>query len=421
MLALQLRVARIFGRDMDVNVAAEVVVSTSTKLKRRKKRLQSTEKIATASKKTLSRPKSKTKRKSSSSNEEKKGKLRLTVDERQRVAEIDRVKLIDSVTLRVEKELLEHLFPDRLILWEYMKSCNRLQTLVNYSANKYLELYSKCETVADKDTELFLRWLDVMRSLTCEEKQTEETKILLNQVLDNCGVKNQTKQSLVAIVLNGVFLGISHQMATRVESLSVARHESIEKDEPFKPSDDVALHRICGWALKSASDHLKTHSRLDSGELNLIDSLKLPQSDKHLLPKSVQYLDRGGLTFMKPSFWPWMNAAELKIIEYLNQKSYGMYGEKIFLVTHTAVSSDQTLLDQFQVGVTESGIKTTIDTVESVHKTLLDKLCNARCNEFLRTIGKLACIDKNKDLDGSVSLRDELKVYALKQVHPLSS
>lgn len=31
-------------------------------------------------------------------------------------------------------------------------------------------------------------------------------------------------------------------------------------------------------------------------------------------------------------------------------------------------------------------------------------------------IGKLSCIEKSKVIDGSVSLRDELKVYALKKI-----
>ncbi len=46
-----------------------------------------------------------------------------------------------------------------------------------------------------------------------------------------------------------------------------------------KPSDDVAMHRICGM------QSLLTHSYI----------MKLPNADKHLLPNPVNYLDRGGV------------------------------------------------------------------------------------------------------------------------------
>ena len=70
---------------------------------------------------------------------------------------------MDCVCSRVEKEMFGELFPKRLQLWDHMKSCpDQLYNLVNYSVNEYL--------IAAKDSELFLRWLDVMRSFTCEEK-----------------------------------------------------------------------------------------------------------------------------------------------------------------------------------------------------------------------------------------------------------
>lgn len=136
---------------------------------------------------------------------------------------------------------------------------------------------------------------------------------LLMQVLDGCGVSNVTQQTLLAIILNAIHLGLCKQMAETVEEISSAIHESANLDSSSsQPSDDIALHRICGWALKSAVDHLHTqmsicasleHSKVSS-QLELSRFLKLPDSDKCLLPKPVQYLDRGGLTFFKPPFWP---------------------------------------------------------------------------------------------------------------------
>ena len=61
-------------------------------------------------------------------------------------------------------------------------------------------------------------------------------------------------------------------------------------------------------------------------------------------------------------------------------------------------------------------LQATSEVIESVHNLLINKVYNARCNEFLRTVTKLACIDKGKGIDGNVSLRDELKVCALKKM-----
>ena len=77
---------------------------------------------------------------------------------------------------------------------------------------------------------------------------------------------------------------------------------------------------------------------------------------------------------------------------------------------------NQSLLDEFSRAVSGLDVQADSFIVESVHKVLMHKIYNARCNEFLRTISKLACIDKDKVIDGNVSLRDELKVYALKKL-----
>ena len=94
----------------------------------------------------------------------------------------------------------------------------------------------------------------------------------------------------------------------------------------------------------------------------------------------------------------------------LNQKCYRMHGDKLFLTTHMTITADQDLLEKFQCSVAQAGIQSSTDSVKCVHKLLVDKICNARCNKFFRSIGKLSCIDKNKAVDGNVSLRDELKV-----------
>ena len=77
------------------------------------------------------------------------------------------------------------------------------------------------------------------------------------------------------------------------------------------PSDDVAMHRMCGWALKSMKDNLviqaaKSKMAGCKDQLSLVNALKLSSTEK---PKPVQYLDRGGSTFLKPQLWPCMDGS----------------------------------------------------------------------------------------------------------------
>lgn len=114
-------------------------------------------------------------------------------------------------------------------------------------------------------------------------------------------------------------------------------------------------------------------------------------------------------------------AIEERMIQHLNQKCYRLYGSKLFEVNelgkHTlldVIKMDQSLLDMFKKAVTDMLIQSSEEVIESVYTALIQKIYNARCNEFLRTTSKLVSIDKI--VDGSVSLRDELKVIAIKQL-----
>lgn len=80
-------------------------------------------------------------------------------------------------------------------------------------------------------------------------------------------------------------------MAETAEKISLSS-STTSTDNISKPSDDIAMHRICGWALKSVSpDQLP----VESDKLKLVKELVLSKDDKKLLPLPVQYLDRGGL------------------------------------------------------------------------------------------------------------------------------
>ena len=125
-----------------------------------------------------------------------------------------------------------------------------------------------------------------------------------------------------------IYSGVMQQVTSAIEELSSTQLTQSTATQ-IKPSDDISLHRISGWALKSVldnyikrkSDTCKTQQTERLTEhINLLQLLNLPNSEKGLLPLPVQYLDRGGLTFIVLSLWQWMR--DIEIVSILNPNSY---------------------------------------------------------------------------------------------------
>jgi hypothetical protein len=321
----------------NLQIGKEVELRTTAKKRPRKEKGAST---STSKKAKTSKPtKSKTLTAANDKGKECKQPLFTKVERRKIAVEVNKEKLTADVIAKVCSELFEESFPERALLWEYIKSHNQLAKIINCSSSKYIHLYSSNAARArDKNSVLFLQWLDVVRSWTCEEKVTEETRI------DAPQFSKATKQTLLAMILNAVYLGLSHQMAETAEQISITTQSAHSSDSSPSASDDVAMHRLFGWALKSTKDNLdvqaskckkvchKEQLSLVKDQLRLVHDLKISSAEKHLLPKPVQYLDRGGLTFLKPRMWSWMAAFEVRAIQYLNQKCYRQYGSKLFEV-----------------------------------------------------------------------------------------
>ena len=103
----------------------------------------------------------------------------LTKAQRDQVATIN-VDVYAYVNNRVPGKLIPDLFPDRLKLWEFLTGdMAKLNSLIDFAVTQYLALYHECSKEHSKCSELFLRWLDFIRSVTCVSEHTPETIILL--------------------------------------------------------------------------------------------------------------------------------------------------------------------------------------------------------------------------------------------------
>ncbi len=55
---------------------------------------------------------------------------------------------------------------------------------------------------------------------------------------------------------------------------------------------------------------------------------------------------------------------------------------------------DATLLTEFSKAVQNFQSDASMEVIKSIHRAMLDKMYNVRCNEFLRTVTKTDCIKK---------------------------
>lgn len=212
---------------------------------------------------------------------------------------------------------------------------DKIQTLVYSAVSKYITLYQECGKGADKNTKLYLQWLQYERTLVCKSLRDSDSIVDTDNRIDE-----DTKRTVVTLIMNEVFSGITQQMAKEIEHSSTMSTctEELEATST-SPSDEVSIHRICGWALKSVIDKVTQQSKRQATEpecvemLRILRLLKLPNDQKIHLPDAVQYLDRGGLTFMRMTLFPWMFAVEERMVLNLNTTSYQRYGEKLFEVS----------------------------------------------------------------------------------------
>ena len=232
------------------------------------------------------------------------------------------------------------LFPERLSFWESIEKTEEMQTFLVGAINKYLALYEANAKGKSRYTNLYLAWLQYIRTFTCETERTSESTAKWSRVLSKHDGELPTdniQRTVISCILHAVQAGVQQEMAEKIEKIDCV--ESVPQEYEEKLSDDTALLRISGWALKSviqlkknAIHAAKKNSAEDELELQLLTALKRSPESKSSLPAGARYLDRGGLTFVHSSLLPWAQALEASIKQHMNQAGYKKYGKQIFKV-----------------------------------------------------------------------------------------
>lgn len=139
----------------------------------------------------------------------KKKTRQLRKEERGMVCTIDREVLIRVVKESVTASIVPSLFPECKHLWESIHHSTELDTFIGHQADKYLSLYEKYSKGKEKYANLFLAWLNVIRSFTCQSQQTEATKKEWGLLATYTGsISGSTQSTVLACILHAIQDGI---------------------------------------------------------------------------------------------------------------------------------------------------------------------------------------------------------------------
>ena len=139
------------------------------------------------------------------------------------------------------------------------------------------------------------------------------------------------------------------------------------------------------------------------------------KSDKSDIPSELHHLDRGGMTFPKSSFMPFMIKADLLYKEHTCEENFQRYGQKVDEVTKTQLLYNVELEGEFFRCIhpeeTASNIKVTSEDIQrQMYEFWIQKYSNTRIKDtFLVAANKLELAKSNKITCDSQNLRDGLK------------
>ena len=150
---------------------------------------------------------------------------------------------MEKVPKIVSGTLIPSLFPERLVLWESMQDTVQLKNFICSAIDKYMSLFKQNSEGKDKYANLYLSWLDYIRTFTCRSKQTLATLATLallrgnNAQCTQSRISSDTQRTVISAILHAVQGGIQSQMATTIEKLE----DEVHVNEIELPADDTAL------------------------------------------------------------------------------------------------------------------------------------------------------------------------------------
>ena len=236
----------------------------------------------------------------------------------------------------------------------------------------------------------------------------------------------------------------SHMTLTFKSNLIAATHTSVGKLcssaiisflEPKNDSSDLETHttsesitkeadadfmhfKIHGWVLKEIRDHTKLASCSLTPEEKLqwdkIVSLLIEDRMKDNLPHQLRYIERStneDKQFIYPNtlFLPFLRLTDVLFKEFTCEENITLYGKEVFSITKLQMNAHKTLKMNFDEASCQIGyLDTECYLYVKMYQLWIDKFCNVRTNDRLKSLELIEVADSNQISAKSQNLRDDL-------------
>lgn len=321
---------------------------------------------------------------------------------------------------------------------------NDISSLIVHLANEYCRLYVEMRTlpVAERYMQFQVQWLQNIRlivehaeSLAYSDAQEDALASELEPIASLVcsvalhGFTTTPIGNSLQLVVHTLARQVAFYMQSRILHMQDRMTESCDSDscetadlELLEDESDDALYRLCGAQLhrmiKLRSD--KVHGSKDrankesSDDLFFLQQLVMNNDEKKIyLSPALLSTERGGRTFPKKAFLPFVREVVTMVKEDVNEDNFKKYGENLFKITASKLQYSHDLQMCFDSCCAEISVEETEDdTKERCIKELTSKLVNACKKNWDVTRQRHAELKGESTV--TLNLRDKLKAYIAK-------
>ena len=174
----------------------------------------------------------------------------------------------------------------------------------------------------------------------------------------------------------------------------------------------VSIYRYSGFAIHSMVKNRK-HSLKKSDEDKVLEAMMCKRDELDSVPKQVWDLSRGDLCTVSPKIIPFVQLLLKKITLNINEDQLKAKGHMMIELAKSTISSDAELLQVFDSCINDvNGDEFDKCCLKKIRMELMNKIINARINEFFKARKELELEANHKVVDAEQSLRDTLKTFS---------
>ena len=302
-------------------------------------------------------------------------------------------------------------------------------TLVKGLTELFIRVYKSCQTGKDKYCRFQLEWHRQCSLLLRDQVDggvNKELSQIHQRWLGYCegsGVAKVVHNPVVIAIYSAVFdylmQRVAKQQTSEQAECDLLLNKQAEDACGSNVQEEDGVYYRFGGATLAAMLHQRykqlkfvPESKRESVKVQIMVLKAIQCTDKHQLPKYLQYRDNGYMYFPDVHYIPFIKNLDACVLAYANELSFKQYGSKLVEIATEKLRQNNNLEIQFSSLIHESVSDHEREAVHEVYLEMTRKLCNTRIQEFLDAHRQVtAKKDGGTETLSGQNLRDKLLTY----------